>query len=403
MYNFLETSEVAAKGSGVVCVRNGSENETYLRSGVSQFMYAKEANVKGKMRRKAELLLLAFVCITGTGFAQQVFNVQNGSKAEFYDNLDTALQRAAAGDTIYLPAGLCNTAASSIIIDKPLAIIGIGGKIDSTSTALPTEFNKPITFTANASGSLLTGCKIANATASIYLGDSSAVQNISLIRNNFTNVNSYLIYIYDSSSNIFIRENTFIYGGGIAARNGSFSNNKVNYIGQCFIENNVFGGVVSVGFLKNSYINNNVFASSVDFSNIAVSIEGYGIQGLVNNSVIQNNYFKLSLAHSGSNNTYNHNAFGEIVNFSGGVNNIGTNNLGNQALGDTFEDGTYIVKSNSPCKNAGTDGRDIGIYGGTFPYKSIPFNPHIGKRIISTQTDGDGNLRIDIKVEAQDR
>ena len=56
-------------------------------------------------------------------------------------------------------------------------------------------------------------------------------------------------------------------------------------------------------------------------------------------------------------------------------------------------------------KNAGTDGTDLGIYGGSFPWKngSLPPNPHIQTKNISSATDPIGNLNVNIKVKAQER
>lgn len=59
----------------------------------------------------------------------------------------------------------------------------------------------------------------------------------------------------------------------------------------------------------------------------------------------------------------------------------------------------------SPFANAGRDGTDIGIYGGTFPWKegSVPFNPHFQTFIVGPTTNSTGNLPVNIKVAAQDR
>ena len=65
----------------------------------------------------------------------------------------------------------------------------------------------------------------------------------------------------------------------------------------------------------------------------------------------------------------------------------------------------FNLPSNSPYKNAGADGTDIGIYGGAFPWKegSVPFNPHYQTIKIDPKTDpATGNLKVEIKVKAQD-
>jgi len=51
----------------------------------------------------------------------------------------------------------------------------------------------------------------------------------------------------------------------------------------------------------------------------------------------------------------------------------------------------------------GTDGTQVGIYGGSQPFKEkgTPSNPQVTKKNIGTQTDADGNLQINMTIEAQ--
>lgn len=64
----------------------------------------------------------------------------------------------------------------------------------------------------------------------------------------------------------------------------------------------------------------------------------------------------------------------------------------------------FHLAANSPYKNGGRDGKDIGIYGGMFPWKagSVPFNPHVQVKQISPTTDVTGKLQVKIQVQAQD-
>ena len=107
------------------------------------------------------------------------------------------------------------------------------------------------------------------------------------------------------------------------------------------------------------------------------------------NCTVENNIFK-SFSNSANSNCIFRN------NVNGGVN--GTDGQGNQGSGNYFDnlplDSVFVnynssfglnyssnfqLRSNSPYLVAGTDGTDIGIYGGPFPWKegSIPFNPHL--------------------------
>jgi hypothetical protein len=64
----------------------------------------------------------------------------------------------------------------------------------------------------------------------------------------------------------------------------------------------------------------------------------------------------------------------------------------------------YKLKTTCPGKNAGTDGSDIGIYGGNYPWKEggVPFTPHYQFKKVNGTTNSSGNLPIQIKVKAQD-
>lgn len=68
-----------------------------------------------------------------------------------------------------------------------------------------------------------------------------------------------------------------------------------------------------------------------------------------------------------------------------------------------YEELDYSIKTTSPAKNGGDDGTDIGIYGGTTPWKNgaIPSNPRIFFKNIANTTDVNGNLPVQIKVSAQ--
>ncbi|MDA3819351.1 MAG: hypothetical protein PF590_02640 [Candidatus Delongbacteria bacterium] len=52
----------------------------------------------------------------------------------------------------------------------------------------------------------------------------------------------------------------------------------------------------------------------------------------------------------------------------------------------------------------GTDGEQIGVYGGLFPLKEafMPQNPHVISKIIEHNTNESGNLPVEFDVSAQD-
>jgi hypothetical protein len=58
-----------------------------------------------------------------------------------------------------------------------------------------------------------------------------------------------------------------------------------------------------------------------------------------------------------------------------------------------------------PGNFAGTDGKQVGIYGGSFPYKegAVPSPPHVRSKVIASSTDGQGKLNVQITTTAQDK
>jgi len=168
------------------------------------------------------------------------------------------------------------------------------------------------------------------------------------------------------------------------------------------------------------------------------SIIDNGAQNFSNGTVFQNNFFlqtSLYYLSSMNNCTFSNNV---ILNIQTGINNqgnvffnilkygnftgISSDNVfyNNEIFGGSFSvvkdtifadigngqlfgyDRDYKLIS-SIGRNGGSDGTDIGIYGGPFPWKdgSIPFHPHIQQKVISPITDSLGRLPIQIRVRAQ--
>ena len=90
----------------------------------------------------------------------------------------------------------------------------------------------------------------------------------------------------------------------------------------------------------------------------------------------------------------------------GGTNNYITNNMIGVA-GGTFVTGTYSFDAqyqlavNSPAQGAGVNGVDLGIFGGTTPYKlsGIPDLPLIYE--LNVPDEANGSINVNIKVRAE--
>jgi hypothetical protein len=331
--------------------------------------------------------------------------------------LETAVQQAVSGDTIYLP-GVEIQLTNDLVIDKKLALIGIGWDVDSIGGLHRTELKSiasggsdyaNISFREGSNGSLLIGCILEN----IIFGYKDEINDLFQNIENITILRNYIrgaikLGVDQQNNNvkkIFIKEN--VINGGI---NGFYAT-------ECWISNNLLGYCIygnssswsaNILYLKDSHIYNNV-CQTHNYSMSAL----YFIQ----ECIFENNYFTVQFNEEGAWNSsfvtnciFSNNAFVGNITFPLNT-NIGSNNLVNQETIKTFQVNDLTLPKNltirdtSPCKNAGTDGTDIGIYGGSTPYKAgaVPFNPHINQAVISSQTDKDGKLPVNIVVTAQDR
>jgi len=330
--------------------------------------------------------------------AQNLISVQNGNKTSFYQQVDSAIIHSQNGDTIYIPGGSWTITSP---ISKCLHLIGVGHQPDSTIVTFPTIITNRLTLASGASNGSLSG---------IYLkgeihGGTDAINSYTVARCRISGG----LMLNSGNNNFMFTEN--VIEGNINGSYGSATN--------CSFFNNV----ISAGFSTTSggipFINclfkNNIFLTFAFCAwGCQSSITGQYL--LLENNIFLNNCTSnngaISTFSQVSNSTAKNNIFVEGMNFTNGT-NTASNNIISQAQNSIFVNQTgyafnyehdYHLQSNCPGKNAGTDGTDIGIYGGLYPWKagSIPSNPHFQAVKIAPTTDANGNLNVNIKVKAQD-
>ncbi len=360
---------------------------------------------------KKILLIATLLYACGTQ-AQNLIALEHNGTQTFHEFLDSAMYYAADGDYIYLSGGLIkfNFTPNDFIIDKAVNIVGVGYHPDSTIALGATKINKAIIVINTASGGSLEGISIPGGYSMVF-GNSSTNSNVKNYLVKRCYIEQFItigFYSYVQSSNIHILE-CILHNGGIISYN-----NAVNVsIEKSVIESSVsgygFNGVFWEGviFKNNIFINNN---------------RGGDIINTIRNATFENNIFyynptKYNLTSGLYNCYFTHNIFvydsAYIPLYSVGNSNTFSNNFYNISLssifqktpsttGFTFND-NYHLKSSCVGVGAGSDGKDIGIYGTSLPFKDggTPANPHIVSKSIDTQTDASGKLPIKIKVKAQ--
>ena len=199
--------------------------------------------------------------------------------------------------------------------------------------------------------------------------------------------------------NVHITESVLGSIDGFNAQNVQFNKNIIDGSVQHFNGTTVFS--------------NNIFSFGY-YSNWSWHLPVRNIK----NSLFQNNIFKVNnnpLDANCQNNLLQNNIF--FSNFTPDPQteeNIWQNNFFNQAFENVFVNYTggafnpsfdYHLLPSSVGINAGSDGYDIGIYGTAVPYKegAVPFNPQVVFEQVSNQTDENGNISIEVEVEAQPR
>jgi len=344
------------------------------------------------MKKITLQIIIYLMLIAGGVTAQNLIAVQNGGNPEFYTKLDSAIVHAQNGDTIYLPGGNFTINDS---IDKCIHFIGAGHDPDSTNFTERTIISgsRQLILKNGADNGSVSGIYF---NSSGYYGEF----NIQFIGNitNYTISRCYIftgIYIASQSNNVTMIENIIVY------LNSAGSN--------IYCLNNILLGFAS--FSYSNIIRNNIFTFTQGGYQ---QYTGYG-----NDCLFENNIFNPGSIfpwNYGNGNIYHNNLNAGVNGISGTHQGSGNflddvdlstifTNYNSSTYGDAVYYNDFTLPLESPYKNAGTDGTDIGIYGGSFPWKdgSIPFNPHVQYKSIGGTTDNEGNLNVNIKVSAQDR
>lgn len=338
------------------------------------------------------LILLAVIFLAVTGYSQQapIAIVSTNGATKLVNTLDEAAQQAQDNDIIYIPAG----SFAGTTFTKRVTVIGVGHHPDSASASGRTEVNGNIGF--YTPGSVFDGAYVS--------GGVQVSSNCNFYRINADHFTSPAGW--PNTENILV-SNCITRGGGNGTGGGFFGQlqsspfNSNSGIYRSKVMNSVIAGTFTFQ------------AGAISFDNCIFLISGsYGLQ-------------------EAGNNVYRNCIFPNVNDWGNGpasatlikcifrtsalppIEDVGssTGNIISQSVAAIFENGSgvqygypndrnYRLKSTSPGKNAGTDGKDIGIYGGTAPYNdfAIPLNPSVRARVIEAETTPAGTLKVKFNV-----
>jgi hypothetical protein len=293
--------------------------------------------------------------------------------------LTDAYNAAQSGDTIYVPGGLYTIPT----IAKRIALIGTGYFTDSTNATGRTQING-LTIDIGADKSYISGLYIVG---NIFMNGQAQIDSIKIHRNHITASISYFNADINRPENQKSK-GTLIY------------ENRVNIItGENASDLRVFNNIIFnyvAGIKMNGWIRNNTFQSNPS----SINITG------INESLIENNFFAFGWSIS-----YNNTFHSNICSFNptADLQNTYVNTYINQSPTSVFVNwqspDSYTVDYHlvNPSAYTANNTSQIGIFDGYYPFKvgGLPNNPHIGSINISTQTNSNGELPVQIRVTSQ--
>lgn len=333
--------------------------------------------------RKFIILILIVNSINAIAQTPQIALVRpNTATTLIFSSLDSAYLMAQDYDEIYLPGGVFDLSDS---VKKNIHFFGAGFNPDSSLTTGVTKIRSWMRFGSSANGAVFEGIEFilpwwnGSQPPSFIIGDISITiayckaQSISGGNNMFLR-NSIIGYLAAPKNSLI--SNCIIGGvgfynysscGASASENCTFQNNIIAHNGYLYSN--------SVYFINNAIFRNNIFLDTTYY---------YSPSGCMGANLTMENNLNL---YTNSN--------------SNEVNLLYENSIINVFTNPNSTDGNYgDLLPTCVGKNGGTDGTDVGIYGGQNPCSKgwVPSNPHIYFKQVNGVTNSNGQLQINYKV-----
>ncbi|MCE3278287.1 MAG: hypothetical protein K0S44_478 [Bacteroidetes bacterium] len=353
------------------------------------------------MKKIITLCASAFLGLSST--LATIITVSNNSNTPGqYSNLQTAINNANSGDSIYVHGSSTNYGA--ITINKPgLSLIGTGHQPQKDFPFVSSLTD--VTFDTIQYVSRGRNCKIIGLNLN-SIGNATSVNGLVTT----VAIDRCKIGTLSIGGSNWVVTRCIINGGTYPNNNNNIvlSNNMFfsnldgtgNSPTSVLISNNIFmcQNGVSMREIDNATIQNNIFYKS------SPSWPYYDFSGCQNNTFNNNIAFLLGdntlppAGNSGANNFGAANATGIDPKFVAVP-------IGNATFNYSYD---YHLRSTapiSPGRNAGTDGTDIGIYGGAYPWIDMTGTPPIPQvktfNVLNPSVNAGTPVNISVKAKKQ--
>lgn len=328
---------------------------------------------------KKILFLLAVVLMALGAKAQvnQVAVLSNEGKLSFFYGsgaLADAYEKAVDGDVITLSSGSFH----AVGIKKAITLRGAGIALESDKTISPTYINgelevelseKSLDHQLNFDGlTFMTHVRLYEVKDVIFqkcefMGAVNS-SNFPDEADNQKNVQYSFVHCFQSDVE---------------------SPLSIRY-GQVSIVNSVLKALSTEG---NKYSNFNITNSIVMSSRYSSSLENCNFTNSVILKEWEDGYGNISDNCTGTNCI----VAGKNMGFKFGKNIVFIDNVE-----ELFKEGTFYELTEKAAEVLGTDGTQVGIYGGNFPFEAAADGPKVKKFNVAPKTTADGKLSVDIEI-----
>lgn len=346
---------------------------------------------------KKLLFPFALLAVTALSLQATVLTISNHPNGGAqYSTLQAAYDAASAGDTLYLEAtNIIYDFSTCQQIDKQLTYIGIGFNAGTQITKRSILGRVPcygyVNMISGASGSSFYGI-----TFNYYVGFSQNMTNILFENCRFE---SYINFSNNSSSGIVVRNCVFTSNSqNISMSSGSSTSTLV--MTNCVLDGYVDG------------LSNALNTVSIDHCVFLKSQNATGVFYRLPNATITNSIITNSTTIAGTNTTgcsFVNNIVLTATTMPP-ASNSGTGNMTNtDPLFVNYTAGQqysiahdYDVMPGSPAINAGSDGTDIGVHGGTSLFSELGevLTLPIVRSVLILNTSVAPNGSVNVQVEA---
>ena len=366
-------------------------------------------------------LLLIVTVFSANATVWTVSNNPADSTAAQFSDLQAAIDNANIDDTI-LVSGSPNQYSGTFYIKKKLTLIGAGyNNPYGNNTNIRSIYLQKLNASIGADGVVIKGVELYIHLDPDFLNADNTTRKLEDITISDCKINS-LYFSYNPNSNenhynnIFIKNNHFI----------SYLNfgQYYTYLSNVIISNNLFDNTgLEVGGnsldLSEVYIENNIIINNSNnflFDNSNEYSTGEFVKLNLENNIFYSSKIGVeNCDECAFNNNITYLSVDNDTLVKG--TNIGSGNIYaqdpkfvNYPLGGATWSYSYDLRlqSTSPAINAGTDGTNMGVYGGDYPWSNIGDNPEIPQMMEITFPSNEssvplnGTLNVSFKSTKQD-